>query len=996
MARIDYTSNRAADFSSGEVHKILSAFRDMEAKMKGMGGAAKLAAGDIKSMGVLREFAESAGVIASHMKRSASASEEFYQNLREAMKDSAKYRHISEMWAEDLADGKADAEDIRGAIGEMSKDLERSKGLENLKKSFGMVGEFFADLSEKRKASELVERKHANQMVDISRRRLELEAKRVTLAEKFNEVRGKRDLAARLLRPGLDPARQAKLESYINEGNAAQTRVEEVDKQLGALSIAEQGLKAKFSRDLAESALSAAKAPLDAFFRYAVKPVAELQFKVAREMSYLSGGQAGFLRTVEETRGVQGANPLLDDQQAVELLRAFKDKSRTLFPNGDKDIETAGKLSYALNISAQDSSEIAFNLKKFGHDGAFGRIANQMAAFAKQTDLTGDEVANLVKEAQPLVLSYPKEVEKNLIPQVLAIGDAFKRAGLDAKGMYQRLQDASNLFSEGGVMSAVFSTGNGVSLEDVMSGRNMAKASGNFVDNVNKFIRSSGLPLNTAAQMAADMFHIPFEEALRMGQMNDKARTKFKQDLVEREELAKQSSALDDALNDQMEGPMQMFKTWGTVFSNVLKSAGIWAMRFVGFFNPVFSLLSSFGSWLAKSKIGMEVLGVAALGAVGYLAFATVSIGKLTRSLVGLASSALAAARATKFGSASSAAEIAGTADSVAGRRFAGGKFGRFMGKAGAVAAVAGLADSLLGVTDKMGKFGEVLSSVLSWLTIAGLAFKAAGLLGLGAGGAAGAGSVAAGSGLLASGAALGKAGLASASRVGLGISFTGAEGAAVLGGAGASTGSMAAGLAANTGVLAAVAGLITGSVLSLKESWTNDDGLSSTKDATSLSGLGSNLSAGAYRILNAGTGGMLNSWAGVESEEDAKKRRLEAAKHKFSLSVASTDSSLDHMDVLKTPEAMLSLTQKDTERSAYDIALRKREEAESAAKAKQEEEARRAEEELRAKREDRQAFRSMYDAYMKQTEAPLMFFQSPTIDLTSAAVFSSSRTALS
>lgn len=915
-----------------------------------------------KPVDSIRDMANLASKWAKSQSQVAAYTADTTKRLGEALKTSKEWKYTLDT-KDIFKDSELSLTKFNKIFADAKREMVKTSGLDLIQGSLGSFGSLMKDmrtyrasvedLSVKQAAELAAVREHIASSKKLQEDLLELEKKAkeelLDIEKQITDEQDKRKKDALFELEANQHAALAQLREQIEQTKREEERYTASIPQIKSLQALES----------AKATTIAAFGEAGVLLGRALKPAAELQFTAARDMAYLTGGAKAYASIVDETARVQANNPLLSDSDALKAIEAFRSKSRTFFPSGDQDILTASKLSLALNIGADASSEIAFNLKTLGVDKGFAKVANTMAAFAKYTDLTSGEVTNLVQGASSLMSALPARIQDRLVPQILAIGSAFKKIGLDGKEFLGTLEDMTNLFSDKGVLNAVFSTGNGMSFSDVLSGRNMTGATKNLARNANSQIQSltaGGMTPAMAAQLTSEMMGISYEQAKRFGNMNRTQLARFEKDLDQSEELAKKSEALDKALDDQMGVPLETFKIWGTLFSNIFKEVGTTVLTYTA---PIFDILSTLGKWIMKFPIITKSLGIV-LG---------VTIGVLTLRAIPAFLHLAGALTSAAFGANGLSSKLG-----FGGFSGAGGLFGGGMGKIGTAAALAGgtaLLLSLTGATDKLNEFkaglGDTVQSMLSigagllpfipWVAKLLPAGVSSTLATAGSGLAAGAGTAA-------------RAGLMWANGLG-GVSA-----------GGVSTGSLVAGAAGTAAGLGLLGLLSKGIVDGMRLGFSNEDKLDSANDTGFQS-----VSNQAYRILNGASFGLMDKISGKSAAEEyqkqtdadvARRTAQTAARKGLGLGgIYGVDSSLAS-DNGMTQGYAENIAISEREKIGLDITRPETAQMDDAAKARAD------------RQEDRREYRAHIQALKDSMDNPLLGTRRPNLDLVASSTFAS------
>ena len=329
----------------------------------------------------------------------------------------------------------------------------------------------------------------------------------------------------------------------------------------------------------ASARIMASAAPMVVAWGATVERVLVQSHKYQREfrdisMDFTSSMQTtqNLLNTVVAGKGLYGL------EQAAESMKSLRVYGQD-FAKDPHLITTMTQLSSVTGMSTESLAAINYQLTTLtGQKPDFDQLANSFAFFARSTDLTASGIQELLTQAQPLITSYPRELKTGMITQVMAMGDAFKHAGLQAGEMLNTLNEMRDLTSSGGMKSAALvSAASGMSLGELTQGTNILKQSQATTKAIWTYMQQfSGLGLNTAASIVHKQFGLGSQEQnMRIGQMSPRQLQAMEEREAYDMKQAANTKNLREELDKIMSGPMGKVEVFFRTLNNLSLQAGL-------------------------------------------------------------------------------------------------------------------------------------------------------------------------------------------------------------------------------------------------------------------------------------------------------------------------------------------------------------------------------------------------------------------------------------
>jgi hypothetical protein len=345
-----------------------------------------------------------------------------------------------------------------------------------------------------------------------------------------------------------------------------------------------------------------------------LKEFLDLQHQIQREASHLRVGfeqTSGYIRDMANSLvEVQG---ILSVGDSLQVFKALSNQSREFVNGTNKVINTVTLLQAGIGMTSDSTARLAYRLKSLGisnYDDKLREIGDQMAWFAKNTDLTTDNIVDLISAADPLVRMFPKELEDKLIPQILAIGSAFKSVGLDAHDFINGLRDISDFSNTSGMFRNMLMQGKGVGFDDLVQSKKLDQGTINLNENLYKMMAGAqGANRIFLSQMLADATGMSREYLMNLSRLSRKELDSMNDKLRLENKMAEAHGAAKKALQEQMEGPISAFKALGATLRSILLQ-GAASVSFV--LKPLQWLadgLNALLSPLAKNAVAAKILG---------------------------------------------------------------------------------------------------------------------------------------------------------------------------------------------------------------------------------------------------------------------------------------------------------------------------------------------------------------------------------------------------
>jgi hypothetical protein len=306
----------------------------------------------------------------------------------------------------------------------------------------------------------------------------------------------------------------------------------------------------------------------------------------------------GFIdNLVSVAASARGLASIADAAKAMTALR----KAGTSY-YADKDLQKSIiQLSSATDLSAESATALAQQFKILGGTTEeFKTLGNVFTFFSQQTELTADEVANLVTAAKPLITDFPKDLQSKTITSVLAVGDAFKKAGLNADELLKTLDEMKDFTSGEGMKSAaMIARFSGVSFAEMTRGTDVGLQAGAALTaryNFMKQMMSRGMGAATAASMGSKMGLGSAAELKIEGRWTPADLAARKEQIRTDEEEATAKEHLQDAINRLLSNPIARLVAMFHGLERFFLSVGTKALEDVtGFFDNFGKFLNNRG-----------------------------------------------------------------------------------------------------------------------------------------------------------------------------------------------------------------------------------------------------------------------------------------------------------------------------------------------------------------------------------------------------------------
>jgi hypothetical protein len=271
-------------------------------------------------------------------------------------------------------------------------------------------------------------------------------------------------------------------------------------------------------------------------------------------------------------------------------------------------------------VSSESVAKILYQLKSIGGTMPdVNSLTNSFTYFARNTDLGAAGVSEMLGKMEPLITSYPKELRETLITEVLSLGDAFKRAGLNADEMLKSVQSMRDLTNvEGRTNVALISQMTGVNPMALMGmgGKNMSPAMIGYYETQTRrklmqmYTQGGRMNTETAASLLSKRFGGDAEQwkiagGKTSGDMSSMLKT-IKEDKANAERLDNFNKALTEMtsgpvakLRDALNALNRIFLETGT---NILQHINRALSDFNKKFPAVHKSLSTFFHWMTDEK----------------------------------------------------------------------------------------------------------------------------------------------------------------------------------------------------------------------------------------------------------------------------------------------------------------------------------------------------------------------------------------------------------
>lgn len=468
-----------------------------------------------------------------------------------------------------------------------------------------------------------------------------------------------------------------------------------------------------------------------------LRRAAELQRDIQLQLRMTNVGHAESLRLSQRALDAQISSlALLDQTQAVGIMEQLTRRARQFTEDGSDAARTAGMLAAGLDMSATASATLLWRMRALGiedWDDAFKSAADQIAWFAKNTNLTVQEIENLVEAAQPLMYAIPHRLRHHLIPEIMGIGAAFKEIGLDAQNFVGQLRDMTGLLEQQGVIRAALTTAGGdIDFMDIIRGQeSQVQITQDLATQIRSMFGEMDLGI-TGAQIASQRFGISLDEAIRILDLSTEEFEEWKSTMRGAAELGEARRALEQ----QIEGPMQALRSIGNSLQIMLVRGGSDVMRFIRPLSLMLEWVSKGVNWVMESDVALraltgsiQVLGVLLLskgiptltrlwgsvtGTIRNVSLLALNMDTLTASLY---RSAMAASTASAAHTGAAGAQMAGAA-AGAGRMGRGlGGISRIFGAGRMAGRMAGaLTTAVIPVVGQLVSIGFILWTVYDLL----------------------------------------------------------------------------------------------------------------------------------------------------------------------------------------------------------------------------------------------------------------------------------------
>ena len=303
--------------------------------------------------------------------------------------------------------------------------------------------------------------------------------------------------------------------------------------------------------------------PLTIMWGATVGRVLENSFELQRNFRDVN---LNFSQSVETTRSLLTAvgrsQGLVTLKEATEAARTLRSYSREFFddPKLIRQIATFHELT---GVSTDSVAKIVYQLKAFGGEKPdVTALTNSFTFFARETDLGAAGVSEMLGKMQPLITSYPKELRSTLITQVLALGDAFKTAGLNADEMLKRIEEMQDLTSaEGRRTAGLIGSQTGISPLQLMTGNmDPSQIALQWTVTQRKLMRqlTAGGRLNpqTAASILSSRFGGSVEEWKIAGGKTEKQMGDMADQMIRDKNRAEHIDNLHKAFDELTSGPV--------------------------------------------------------------------------------------------------------------------------------------------------------------------------------------------------------------------------------------------------------------------------------------------------------------------------------------------------------------------------------------------------------------------------------------------------------
>ena len=302
--------------------------------------------------------------------------------------------------------------------------------------------------------------------------------------------------------------------------------------------------------------------PLMVMWGTTVGRVLEQSFELQRSFRDIN---LDFSRSVDFTKtlltAVGNSGGLVTMKEAAEAARTLRSYSLDFLK--PEIIERVSLFHELTGVSSESIAKILYQLKSIGGSMPnINNLTNSFTYFARETDLGASGVADLLGKMDPLITSVPREMRETLITQVLALGDAFKKAGLNADEMIKTIQEMQDMTSsEGRKKAGLIASATGTSPLDLMMG-NMDPAKIGYLwtqtqrSYMQRLTQGGRLNPQTAATILARRFGGSIEEWKIAGGKTDTQMSAMQAQMKTDEENANRVSNFSKALGEMTSGPI--------------------------------------------------------------------------------------------------------------------------------------------------------------------------------------------------------------------------------------------------------------------------------------------------------------------------------------------------------------------------------------------------------------------------------------------------------
>lgn len=290
----------------------------------------------------------------------------------------------------------------------------------------------------------------------------------------------------------------------------------------------------------------------------------------------------------------------------------------------DKDLQKSIiQLSSATDLSAGSATAMARQFQILGGTTEqFKTLGNVFTYFSQQTELTADEVTNLVSAAQPLISDFPRDLQSKTITSILAVGDAFKKAGLNAEELLKTLDEMKDMTSGEGMKSAaMIARFSGVSFAEMSKGVDIGLQAGAVLTaryNFMKQMMSRGMGAATAASIGTKMGLGSAAELKIESRWTPEDLAKRKEQIRLDEEEATAKEHLQDAIDRLLSNPIARLVALIHGIERFALTVGTKAVEnIVGFFDTIGKFLDKMGLLSPLTDFVKSLTDFAANPAIG-------------------------------------------------------------------------------------------------------------------------------------------------------------------------------------------------------------------------------------------------------------------------------------------------------------------------------------------------------------------------------------------